>query len=183
MSDDALVTVLWVLLLLPLVFLPFTIAMVVTLWQDWRRKRHGDPKSGQIPMKPSLLAGHREDWLGNDEPPGFEDWGDGPTEFAAGIPGSPAASSGWRDEYYGEYHQSERARWAAIIAREGSWCSERFCVMTTRRIEIGAPFHLAHDHEAGGSRDYLGPAHPECNEHEARLRGVVFERDPDYPDR
>jgi hypothetical protein len=79
------------------------------------------------------------------------------------------------DERYGERHQELRAHWASIIRAHGGTCSERICVMPTRRIEPGAYFHLAHDHVAGGHRDYLGPAHPECNEHEANLRGVTWQ--------
>lgn len=91
-----------------------------------------------------------------------------------------------REARYGERHQELRRHWAEIIVVHGGTCSERICVMPSRRIMRGAYFHLAHDHQAGGASDYLGPAHPECNEHEARLRGVAWapktSRTPNLPD-
>lgn len=100
--------------------------------------------------------------------------------IAEGTTDAAAADQEQPTDRYGEVHQRERARWAAIINQEGAKCTEPFCVMPTRRIETGAFFHLSHDHVAGGANDYLGPSHPECNEHEARLRGVTFERDPKF---
>lgn len=85
----------------------------------------------------------------------------------------------WRErewvDFYGEHHWAERARYAETIRLHGGECMERTCVMATRRIAPGAKWHLAHDHEAGGHDQYLGPAHPECNMAEARARGVVWE--------
>lgn len=78
---------------------------------------------------------------------------------------------------YGERHQQLRAHWAEIIRDHGATCSEPNCIMPSRRIEPGAYFHLSHDHRAGGDSDYLGPSHPECNEAEARARGVVWADD------
>ena len=80
----------------------------------------------------------------------------------------------WVDPY-GEHHQLERAKYAKAIRASGGHCMERICVMPSRRIEPGAYWHLAHDHVSGGPSDYLGPAHPECNEQEARERGVIWE--------
>lgn len=79
------------------------------------------------------------------------------------------------DDPYGEHHLALRAHWHQIVAEHGATCSERICLRPSRTIARGAYFHLAHDHDSGGPRDYLGPAHPECNEHEARVRGVVWE--------
>lgn len=88
--------------------------------------------------------------------------------------------SAWVD-YYGERHQLERAKYAAAIKEHGGICMERECIMPSRRIEAGAFWHLAHDHAAGGAHSYLGPAHPECNEHEARQRGVTWAGMDDAP--
>lgn len=92
---------------------------------------------------------------------------------------SDAASSlSWQERRYGQRHQELREHWAGIIREHGATCSERVCVMPTRRIAPGAWFDLAHDHQAGGDRDYLGPAHPDCNRAEAERRlGVVFEQE------
>jgi hypothetical protein len=81
-----------------------------------------------------------------------------------------AAPFVWVDNFYGEHHQVERAKYAASLRSEGGQCMERICVMQTRRIAPGAPWHLAHDHEAHSATAYLGPAHPECNKHEKQLR-------------
>lgn len=87
------------------------------------------------------------------------------------------AKSRW-EERYGERHQVERAKYADTIRSYGGLCMEKVCVMPSRRIEAGAFWHLAHDHERGGPHDYLGPAHPECNEAEARARGVTWDEEP-----
>lgn len=79
-----------------------------------------------------------------------------------------------RQQYYGDRHLEERAKYAGLIRESGGMCMERECIMPTRRIRPGAKWHLAHDHDRGGPHDYLGPAHPECNEHEARQRGVTW---------
>lgn len=74
------------------------------------------------------------------------------------------------EEWYGENHQDERAKYVDIIREHGGVCMERICIMPSRRIETGARWDLAHDHEAGGRHDYLGPSHPECNKYEAEQR-------------
>lgn len=61
---------------------------------------------------------------------------------------------------YGAEHQAERRRWEPVVARGDGWCSEPICLMPTRVIQSGAPWHLAHDRTNGG---YLGPAHVKCN--------------------
>lgn len=75
----------------------------------------------------------------------------------------------WED-FYGEHHRAERLKYEETIRLYGGQCMERICVMPSRRIAPGAPWHLGHDHERGGARDYLGPTHPECNEAEAQAR-------------
>ncbi|GAA1142595.1 hypothetical protein GCM10009583_10640 [Ornithinicoccus hortensis] len=62
---------------------------------------------------------------------------------------------------------------------------ETICVMPSRRIEAGSPgraWDLAHDHTKGGTHDYLGPAHKECNQAEALGRGVSWEGAPSLRD-
>jgi hypothetical protein len=79
-----------------------------------------------------------------------------------------------RVDRYGDEHVAERAKYAETIRLHGGVCMERICVMPSRRIAPGAYWHLAHDHQSPGAHDYLGPAHPECNEAEARSRGVTW---------
>lgn len=81
-------------------------------------------------------------------------------------------------ERYGERHRAERAWWAERIRHHGGVCAEDVCVLPSRRIERGAFWHLAHDHARGGAHDYLGPAHPECNQAEALRRGVTWKGAP-----
>lgn len=80
----------------------------------------------------------------------------------------------WIDDWYDDQHRAERTKYAEVIREHGGQCMEKVCVLQSRRIEAGATWDLAHDHERGGQHDYLGPAHPECNKAEARSRGVVF---------
>lgn len=82
-----------------------------------------------------------------------------------------AAASTSAPVEYGDPHQRERAKYADVIRVSGGTCSERRCIKETRTIAPGSKWHLAHDHQLGG-HNYLGPAHPECNEFEALLRGV-----------
>lgn len=86
----------------------------------------------------------------------------------------PALSEAQRhDIFYGEHHQAERQKYADTLREFGGQCMERLCVLPSRRIEPGAAWQLAHDHERG-PRDYLGPAHAECNEFEAHMRGAAW---------
>lgn len=96
----------------------------------------------------------------------------------------PTRSAGQRSapERYGEAHQTEGLKYADTIRRHGGVCMEPVCVMPTRRIDSGAFWHLAHDHARGGAHDYLGPAHPECNQAEALRRGVTWDGAPDLAD-
>jgi hypothetical protein len=93
-----------------------------------------------------------------------------------GRPPKKTRRGSWRPQVdrYGEEHIAERAKYADTIRLHGGVCMERVCVMPCRRIAAGAYWHLAHDHQSAGPHDYLGPAHPECNEAEARSRGVTW---------
>jgi hypothetical protein len=77
--------------------------------------------------------------------------------------------------WYGDDHRALRRQYQKKVDSGEAHCMERICVMPTRQIAPGAFWHLAHDHVKGGPLDYLGPAHPECNEAEAKTRGVRFE--------
>ena len=85
----------------------------------------------------------------------------------------------WIEYWYDEGHRAERGKYVDVIRGHGGICMEKVCIKPTRRIEPGAYWHLGHDHERGGQRDYVGPVHPECNRHEAEQRGVVFD-DKEY---
>lgn len=77
------------------------------------------------------------------------------------------------NDLYGDEHKAEREKYASFIEVHGFICMERVCVWPTRVILPGGRWDLAHDHERGGKRDYLGPAHRECNKAEAyRRRGT-----------
>ena len=88
-------------------------------------------------------------------------------DFTARSEGSSWVPSA---EWYGERHRIEREKYAETLNTYGGVCMERVCILPSRRIEAGASWHLAHDHERGGQTDYLGPAHPECNRREAQVR-------------
>lgn len=79
---------------------------------------------------------------------------------------------------YGVEHLTERTKYVDLIRQHGGECQEKVCIMPTRWIARGAPWDLAHDHARGGRDDYLGPAHPECNQYEALLRGVTWPGSP-----
>jgi hypothetical protein len=58
-------------------------------------------------------------------------------------------------------HRRERQMWAGIIARVGVVdCAQDVCVMPTRAIYDGMPWHLGHTDDG---RAYLGPTHVQCN--------------------
>lgn len=61
---------------------------------------------------------------------------------------------------YGRTHQNTRKHWAPIVDAGSGWCTEPVCLMPTRWIPPGAPWHLAH---ADGQDGYRGPAHRRCN--------------------
>ncbi|WP_375000068.1 hypothetical protein [Aeromicrobium sp. CTD01-1L150] len=90
------------------------------------------------------------------------------------IPPYPVFHGFTSEQLYGEPHQMERAKYEPALRAHGGQCMETICVSESRHISPGAPWHLAHDHTRG-PRDYLGPAHPECNEFESALRGITWE--------
>ena len=61
---------------------------------------------------------------------------------------------------YGSPHQKARAHWAPIVDAGHGWCTEPVCLMDSRWIVPGTPWHLAH---AAGQDGYRGPAHRRCN--------------------
>lgn len=76
-------------------------------------------------------------------------------------------------------HQAFWKEWdAKIRVTGGGECSERVCIMPTRRIEPNLDWHLTHDHVKGGPDDYLGPARREFNMYEAMERGHVWRGAP-----
>lgn len=84
----------------------------------------------------------------------------------------------WREKRYGELHRAERQKYATFIRDHGFICMEAACIFPTRVMKKGEPWHLAHDHIRGGDDDYLGPAHPECNQMEALERGIRWNGAP-----
>lgn len=68
---------------------------------------------------------------------------------------------------YGHHHRARRKQLDPVVQRGDGWCAELICLMPTRWITPGTPWHLAHD----SPTTYRGPAHRRCNEAEAARRG------------
>jgi len=68
---------------------------------------------------------------------------------------------------YAGPHQKLRAQWAPLVDAGQVSCHETICVMPSRWIQPGTPWHLAHTPDASG---YRGPAHQRCNLAEANRR-------------
>jgi hypothetical protein len=68
---------------------------------------------------------------------------------------------------YGSSHQAERARLEPTIQAGQGWCAEVICVMPTRWIRPGTPWHLAHSQDRS---QWLGPSHERCNIAEVNRR-------------
>lgn len=80
-------------------------------------------------------------------------------------------------KYKTREHRAERAKWATLMHTQGHLaCAQPVCVMTTRTINNGEPWHVGHD-ETGTA--YIGPVHAACNIKDAavranrRSRGIV----------
>jgi hypothetical protein len=80
-----------------------------------------------------------------------------------------ARRSGNAAKYRTRRHRVERARWAALLRKAGAMpCAQSVCVMPTRAIHHGQPWHLGH---AADGVTYLGPVHPACNVKDGARRG------------
>lgn len=69
---------------------------------------------------------------------------------------------------YGHAHQKERARWAPLVEAGDAYCAEPRCLMPTRWIPPGSPWHLCHDPSGTA---YIGVGHAKCNTSEGGIRG------------
>jgi hypothetical protein len=77
-------------------------------------------------------------------------------------------------KYRTKAHRDERAKWVREIKRTGSaQCAQPECVMDSRTIYDGQPWHLGHDDT--GTR-YIGPVHPACNVRDGARRGNARSR-------
>lgn len=71
-------------------------------------------------------------------------------------------------KYRTREHRAERKRLTQQMNRDGLLvCAQPVCVMSTRTIAAGEPWHVGHDDT--GTR-YIGPVHPECNIRDAAVR-------------
>lgn len=61
---------------------------------------------------------------------------------------------------YRHAHQQERERWRPIVDAGQAMCAEPICLMTTRWIPPGTPWHLSHDPTGTIT---IGPSHRRCN--------------------
>lgn len=69
---------------------------------------------------------------------------------------------------YGGLHQTERARWAPVVAAGHAVCHAVRCLEPTRAIAAGAAWDLGHTPDGTA---WTGPEHPRCNRSEAAIRG------------
>jgi hypothetical protein len=81
-------------------------------------------------------------------------------------PGNTVASG------YGKAHKNERARLQPIIDAGLARCTQPVCIMPTRAIQPGSPWHLAHLPDRSG---WYGPAHAACNLADAATKRVPFQ--------
>lgn len=66
-------------------------------------------------------------------------------------------------------HRRERRKYADQMKRDGHLiCAQPRCLMTSRVIVPGEPWHLGHD-DTGTA--YLGPVHKQCNVTDGAVRG------------
>lgn len=64
-------------------------------------------------------------------------------------------------------HQQERKRWAPTVEQGRAYCAEPICLMPTRWIPPGTPWHLCHDPTG---TVWIGVGHERCNATEAAKR-------------
>lgn len=79
------------------------------------------------------------------------------------------------DRGYGREHQKLRKQWEPIVNAGRAYCAETTCLMDSRLIQPGSPWHLAH---ADGQNGYRGPAHRRCNLAERNRRRNPLRRSP-----
>ena len=61
---------------------------------------------------------------------------------------------------YGKAHRLERAKWKPIVDAGSAICAEPVCLMPTRWIKPGSPWHLSHNTDGTA---WIGPSHRRCN--------------------
>lgn len=69
---------------------------------------------------------------------------------------------------YGSSHQKLRAQWKPIVQAGNAACHATTCLMPTRWIAPGAPWHLGHTPDRS---QWTGPEHATCNEADGARRG------------
>jgi hypothetical protein len=71
-------------------------------------------------------------------------------------------------KYRSREHRAERKRLEQEMQRVGYLtCAQPVCVMPTRIIRPGEPWHVGHD-DTGTA--YIGPVQERCNVHDAAVR-------------
>ena len=82
-----------------------------------------------------------------------------------------ARRSGAHPKYRTRAHRLERARWAALLRKEGTLpCMQPVCIMPTRAIHDGEAWHLGH---ADDGVTYIGTVHPACNVKDGAKRALA----------
>ena len=74
---------------------------------------------------------------------------------------------------YDYRHQQERAKWKPAVDAGLVTCHEPICLMPSRRIAPGTPWHLSHTPDG---KQWTGPSHVRCNTSEAAIRGNNMRR-------
>jgi len=74
---------------------------------------------------------------------------------------------------YDYRHQQERLKWKPAVDAGLVDCHEPICLMPSRHITPGTPWHLSHTPD--GKR-WTGPSHARCNTSEAAIRGNNMRR-------
>ncbi len=69
---------------------------------------------------------------------------------------------------YGTPHRKLRARWKPVVDAGHGICHAAICLMPTRHITPGTPWHLGHTPDRTA---WTGPEHERCNESDGARRG------------
>lgn len=69
---------------------------------------------------------------------------------------------------YGTAHKKLRAQWEPLVASGQAFCHSAVCLMASRWIQPGTPWHLGHTPDRTG---WTGPEHEKCNEADGARRG------------
>lgn len=85
------------------------------------------------------------------------------------MPWSTTRAPGTNAKYRSAEHRRERAKYVRQMERDGYLiCQQPICLMPTRVIRAGQPWHLGHD---DSGTVYIGPVCAHCNRVDGAKRG------------